>query len=165
MQTIGYNQTVIGSLWAFSALCEVPFMLLAGYLTDRWGRKPVLLFGFIGTSLICVAYTVSPLLAWVVITQLLRSLLYSCFEATSLLYTVELGLRQQRGRLVSLYYSANGIGGVVGAILGGRIAQLFGISNMFLMVAGLMLLIAAVVAYTMPARAKPQATIQAAPLE
>ena len=82
--------------------------------------------------------------------QLFRSFAYSCFEAPALLYATELGLRQQRGRLAGLYYSANGAGGIAGATLGGALAQRSGLPATYRAVVLLMLLVALVVAKTMP---------------
>ncbi len=64
--------------------------------------------------------------------QLCRALAYACFEATALLYATELGLRRQRGRLVGLYYSASGMGGIAGSAAGGAAAQVVGMTRMFL---------------------------------
>jgi MFS family permease len=150
MRSVGYSQTAVGGLWALAALGEAPCMILAGHLADRWGRKPVMLAGFVGMSAVFFAYAISPLLAWIVGAQLVRSLAYACFEATALLYATELGLRRQRGRLVGLYYSASGVGGITGSAVGGATAQILGMTRMFLGVVAFMLVTAAVVAKTMP---------------
>ena len=150
MRSVGYSQTAVGGLWALAALGEAPCMILAGHLADRWGRKPVMLAGFVGMSAVFFAYAISPLLAWIVGAQLVRSLAYACFEATALLYATELGLRRQRGRLVGLYYSASGVGGIAGSAVGGAAAQIVGMTRMFLGVVAFMLVTAAVIAKTMP---------------
>jgi MFS family permease len=82
--------------------------------------------------------------------QLLRAFAYSCFEAPALLYATELGLRQQRGRLAGLYYSAGSMGGIAGSIAGGAVAQLIGLPLMFRSVAVLVLAVALVMSRVMP---------------
>jgi MFS family permease len=150
MKSIGYSQTAIGGLWALAALGEAPCMILAGHLADRWGRKPIMLAGFVGMSLVFLAYAFSPTLGWIVGVQLLRSMAYASFESTALLYATELGLRRQRGRLVGLYYSAGGLGGIAGSAVGGSVAQLAGMAPMFLSVVVFMLATAAIISKTMP---------------
>jgi MFS family permease len=150
MKEIGYSQTAIGGLWALAALGEAPCMILAGHLADRWGRKPIMLAGFVGMSLVFLAYAFSPTLGWIVGVQLLRSMAYASFESTALLYATELGLRRQRGRLVGLYYSAGGLGGIAGSAVGGSVAQLAGMAPMFLSVVVFMLATAAIISKTMP---------------
>jgi MFS family permease len=150
MGTVGYSKTAIGGLWALAALGEVPCMILAGHLADRWGRKHVMLAGFVAMSGVYLAYTLSPLLAWIVGVQLVRSFAYAAMEAPALLYATELGLRQQRGRLAGLYYSAGSLGAIAGSIVGGAIAQSAGLPNMFRMTVALMLVVALVIGKVMP---------------
>jgi MFS family permease len=155
MTTLGYNQTAIGGLWALAALGEAPYMLLAGHLSDRWGRKWVMLAGMALMSGVFLAYTVSPLFAWLVGAQMVRSLAYASFEAPALLYATELGLRQQRGRLAGMYYSASGLGSILGSVAGGGAAQQFGMPLMFRGVVATMLAMVVVMARVMPRLRSP----------
>ena len=150
MNTIGYSQTAIGGLWALAALGEVPCLLFAGHLSDRWGRKWVMLMGMGLMSGVFLAYTLSSAFAWLVGAQMVRSLAYASFEAPSLLYATELGLRQQRGRLAGMYYSASGVGGIVGSAAGGATAQQIGLPLMFQGVVAIMLATVAIMAKVMP---------------
>jgi MFS family permease len=159
MTTIGYSQTAIGGLWALAALGEAPYMLLAGHLSDRWGRKWVMLVGMALMSGVFLAYTLSPVFAWLVGAQMVRSLAYACFEAPALLYATELGLRQQRGRLAGMYYSASGLGSILGSAAGGGAAQQLGMPLMFQGVVMLMLAAVAVAARVMPRLRPPESNI------
>jgi MFS family permease len=140
MQGIGYSKTAVGGLWGLAALGEVPCFILAGYLTDRWGPRRVLITGILCMAGVFFGYTLVRILAGFVLVQMVRSFAYACFEAPALVYTTELGLRRQRGRLASFYYSAGGLGGITGSIAGGAVAQRIGLPAMFRVVVGLMLL-------------------------
>jgi MFS family permease len=123
MESVGYSRTAVGSLWALAAMGEVPCFVIAGYLADRWGRKRVLIMGMVLMACVYLGYTISTNLLWLIVVQLVRSLAYASYEAPALLYTTEMGLRQQRGRLASLFYAASGGGGITGSVVGGAVAQ------------------------------------------
>jgi MFS family permease len=150
MTTLGYSTTMVGGLWALAALGEVACMILAGQLSDRWGRKRVMLSGFVCMSGVYLAYTLSAALAWLVAVQLVRAFAYASFEAPALLYATELGLRRQRGRLAGLYYSAGSLGGIAGSVAGGAVAQQIGMPLMFRAVVVIMLAVAVVIGRVMP---------------
>lgn len=150
MRGAGHSQTVISGLWALAALGEVPCLMLAGFLAERYGRKWVIIGGVAGMACVYLAYTASTALAWLVGVQLVRSLCYSCFETPAMLYATELGLRQQRGRMAGLYNTATGLGGITGSAVGGAAAQQVGMPTMFRGVAMLMMAVALAAALTMP---------------
>ncbi len=153
MQGIGYSKTAVGGLWALAALGEAPCFILAGYLADRWGRKRVLLIGLACMATVYFGYTVATALAWMIAVQLLRSFAYASFEAPALLLATELGLRRQRGRLASFYYTAVGAGGILGPIVGGALAQEVGLPAMYRIVVVAMLLVVLSVGWLIPRRA------------
>ena len=163
MRGAGHSQTTISALWALAALGEVPCLMLAGYLADRFSRKWVIIGGVSGMACVYLAYTVSTALAWLIPVQMVRSLAYSCFEAPALLYATELGLRERRGRMAGLYNTVTGAGGVSGSAVGGAVAQQIGMPAMFRGVALLMLAVALAAALVMPRLRGAAADAQRAP--
>lgn len=150
MRGVGYTQTYVSGLWALAALGEVPMLMIAGWMADRWGRKWVIIGGVAGQAFVYTAYTISTALTFLIPVQMIRSLTYSSFETPAMLYATELGLRRQRGRLSGLYYTASGVGGIAGATIGGAAAQLVGLPLMYRGVAIVMGLVALTTAWLMP---------------
>lgn len=146
----GYSQTQISGLWALAAAGEVLWLFMAGMLADKIGRKWVIIIGTAGMAFVYSAYTLATGFLWFIPIQMVRSFTYSCYETPALLYATSLGLRQQRGRLAGLYYTASGIGGVIGSVVGGAFAQAYGMVPMFYGASIVLLVAAAVAAVVMP---------------
>jgi len=64
MQSVGGNETYIGALWGFSALCEAPVMLYSSKIVRRLGYTNTLLLSYLLFSIGFFGYstTISPLL-------------------------------------------------------------------------------------------------------
>jgi MFS family permease len=150
MHSLGYSQSLISGLWALAAAGEVPGLILAGFLADRWGRRPLLMTGLIGQGAIYVLYQfVAPM--WGIFPlQMLRSLTYSSYETPALLVATELGLRQRRGRLAGLYHTIAALGGVIGSMIGGQIVAGYGYAVSFTAAGIIMIVVALVVARRLP---------------
>jgi len=127
---LGYSQTALGRLWALASLSELPFMMLAGRLSDRIGRLPMLGLGFLTWSLVFAGYVVAPGMPWIVLIQLVRGFAYSAYVATAMTYATEVRSRSQRGLASGLYGSAEGAGSILGSSMGGTLAQFTGFQAM-----------------------------------
>jgi MFS family permease len=128
---IGFTPTVMSRLWATASLSEFPLMILAGWLSDRMGRLPMLSLGFVAWCLVFTGYIVTPTMPWIILVQLLRGFAYSAFTATAMAYAAEVRGRGQRGRVSGLYSSAGGLGSILGASVGGALTQILGFRAMF----------------------------------
>jgi MFS family permease len=121
---LGYSQAAMSRLWALASTTEFPLMILAGWLSDRIGRLPMLSLGFLAWTLVFVGYVLVPGMPWIVFVQLTRGFAYSAFTATAMTYATEVRARAQRGRVSGMYSSAGGIGSILGSSMGGVLTQL-----------------------------------------
>ena len=127
----GFSMGATTALWATASTSELPLMMLAGWLSDRIGRLPMLSIGFGVWALVIIAYIFVPFLPWIILVQLTRGFAYSSITATSMAYAAEVRGRSQRGQVSGLYGSAGGMGAIVGAAIGGTLAQATSIKFMF----------------------------------
>jgi MFS family permease len=127
---IGYSERVVSQLWALASSLEFPMMILAGWLSDRIGRLPMLSLGFVSWALVFMGYVFAPTMPWIIGIQVVRSFAFSAFTATAMVYAAEVRGNTQRGQVSGLYSSAGGIGSILGATVGGAITQAAGFRTM-----------------------------------
>jgi MFS family permease len=129
---IGYSRTEMARLWAMASLSEFPLMIVAGWLSDRIGRLPMLSLGFVAWTIVFLGYVIVPGMPWIMLVQLTRGFAYSAFTATAMTYATEVRDKASRGRISGLYSSVSGVGSIMGSSLGGGLAQLAGFVIMIL---------------------------------
>jgi len=142
VEELQYTPTIMTRLWSVASTSELVFMILAGWLSDRVGRLPMLAFGFILWALVFSGYLVIPMLPWIILVQLTRGFAYSAYTATAMTYATEVRSRKARGRASGLYSSAGGLGSILGAVAGGSLVQWLGFKPMIAICASLTLLAA-----------------------
>lgn len=136
---VGFSPSHMSRLWSVASLSELPLMILAGWLSDRVGRLPMLSLGFVAWTAVFMGYVFIPVMPWIIVVQLTRGFAYSAFTATAMTYATEVRARSQRGEISGLYASAGGIGSILGASVGGALTQFMGFKVMFSTMAGLIL--------------------------
>ena len=139
VEQLGYSQTATTRLWSIASSSEFPFMILAGWLSDRVGRLPMLSLGFLAWAFVFLGYMVVPVMPWLVLIQLTRGFAYSAYTATAMTYATEVRSREHRGRASGLYSSSGGLGSILGSVMGGTLTQALGFVPMIGICAGLML--------------------------
>ncbi len=130
---------IIGLALALSALFEVPFMGRAHHFIERWGVRPVLLFGMAMLVLRWFLYIFikEPLL--VLPTQILHSIGMTALLIVGVLYMDRLLEPKWRTSAQSLYAASfSGIGPAVGLYFAGILYSGYGIQSVwvFTMLAG-----------------------------
>ncbi len=135
---LGYPKSAANWLWGVAALCEVPFMSVAGWLADYIGRTSVLSIGGIGMGLVLMGYVFfNAWLIGLIGTQIWRGFAYSASNATAMLYATEVGSNRTRAGTVGLYHSALGVGQILGLAIGGPIVEQTSFETLFLISTGI----------------------------
>ena len=127
---LGYTPTVMSRLWSLASTSEFPLMILAGWLSDRLGRLPMLTLSFVAWTLVFAGYILVPGMPWIVFVQLTRGFAYSAFTASAMTYAIEVRKRSQRGAVSGLYNASGSVGAILGASMGGIQTQLMGFRAM-----------------------------------
>jgi len=133
-----------------------------GYLTDRFGRKSVILLTIFIWSLVFFGFATAHAVWFFVLFNALNGLCRSFFEPSTQALMIDFTSVDKRKRLFSLRYTAINIAAVIGPIIGVYIAQLSSPSIPFILT-GIMYIVYAVFLFFVLNRyemQQPKATTQ-----
>jgi len=130
MHELGGSDTVIG--WAFSiaAVPEVPFMIYLGALSDKIGRKPLLVAALFSYPLRLFLYTVVSNAYLILPIQLLHGLTFGVLYVAAVAFISDIR-SESRGTALGLYNTAQSAGSAVGSALGGAVANNYSLIIMY----------------------------------
>ncbi|MFJ7645957.1 MDR family MFS transporter [Lysinibacillus sp. NPDC097279] len=111
-----------------------------GYLTDRFGRKSVILLTILVWSIVFFGFATAHTIWFFVVLNALNGLCRSFFEPSTQALMIDFTPAEKRKRLFSLRYTAINIAAVIGPLIGVYIAQLSSPSIPF-MLTGIMYII------------------------
>jgi DHA1 family tetracycline resistance protein-like MFS transporter len=125
-----------------------------GGLSDRYGRRPVLLASLFAFGVDYVAMAFAPTLVWLVLARLVAGVTGASFP-TAYAYIADISTPEQRGPNFGIIGMAFGFGFILGPALGGIVAQ-FGDRVPFMVAAGLALANVAYGYFVLPESLKPE---------
>jgi DHA1 family tetracycline resistance protein-like MFS transporter len=137
-ETFGAAPVVIGLLGTANALAQLVAAPLIGRLSDRYGRRPLLIFSIAGTVFSFLIFGFANSLIVLFISRILDGLLGG---NTSLAraYITDVTDEKNRSRGLGMIGAAFGLGFIIGPALGGFLSQ-YGYSMPAFLAAGLSLL-------------------------
>jgi MFS family permease len=125
MREFQINKTVAGTIGSASIMGYMLSPILAGWLSDRFGRKPTILFGIFGFSLLTVICGLANSTGQLFAARFLTGLTEAFFFIPLLAFTLEL-FPERPGFFLTLMSSGSSLGWFVGPALAGRLLNSFG---------------------------------------
>ncbi len=106
---------LLSLVWAVMQFIATP---IQGALSDRFGRRPVLLLSMTGLGLDYILMALAPNLAWLFVARAISGATAASFS-TANAYIADITLPEKRAAAFGLMGAAFGIGFVIGPALGG----------------------------------------------
>lgn len=131
INTLGASPLEVSTAFALMGLTEIPAMVYLGRLSDRVGRRPVLLLCLAAFPLRLAISGLSPDKYAVILAQALNSFTFGGLYVVSIAYASELIPERMRGAYMGLYGATFSAGGVIGGYLWGSIAEATSYAAMF----------------------------------
>jgi DHA1 family multidrug resistance protein-like MFS transporter len=149
MDQMGAGGTELGLLVASYAVMRLIFGPIWGTLSDRVGRKPVMMVGVIGYGITMIGFGLATRLWMMFAARILSGVLSSATSPTTMAYISDSTSEEDRSRGMGILGAAGGIGTIFGPALGGLLAD-WGLSVPFFFAAGMALLSVVLIAVFLP---------------
>jgi DHA1 family tetracycline resistance protein-like MFS transporter len=114
---------IVGWLTATYAAMQFLFAPVLGALSDRFGRRPVLLLSMFGSGLDYIVMALVPTVPWLFVTRALNGLSGASITAASA-YIADVTPPDKRAAGFGIVGAAFGIGFVLGPLLGGLLGSI-----------------------------------------
>jgi DHA1 family multidrug resistance protein-like MFS transporter len=124
IENLGASGTTLGLLMATFALMQFLFAPLWGQLSDRHGRKVILMVGVLGNAISQLFFGLSTQLWMLFASRALAGILSSATLPTAMAYISDTTNEEERGSGMGIIGAAQGVGMVLGPGLAGWLAGL-----------------------------------------
>lgn len=136
---MGATEAVVGFVFAIGAASGAFAGPLFGKLSDKFGRRLILLISMVIFVIVFLLYSVAGNVLHVSIIQGLEGVAWAAEGATAIALIADSVPSKERGQAIGMYNTVWNIGWIVGPILGGVLAQFIGFRMMFIICSALIL--------------------------
>jgi DHA1 family tetracycline resistance protein-like MFS transporter len=123
-----------GWLTVTYAVMQFFFAPIIGSLSDKFGRRPVLLFSLLGFGIDYLFMAFAPTIWWLFLSRVIAGITGASFTTASA-YIADVSTKETRAQNFGLLGAAFGVGFIIGPSLGGLLAH-YGLRVPFLVAAG-----------------------------
>jgi MFS transporter, DHA1 family, tetracycline resistance protein len=143
-----------GILSALYAAMQFIFAPVLGALSDRFGRRPVILLSLLGLGIDYLILAFSPNLAWLFVGRIIAGIMGASFTAANA-YIADISNAENRAKNFGFVGIAFGLGFIFGPVLGGLLGQV-NVHLPFFVSAGLVFLNLLYGFFVLPESLKPE---------
>lgn len=124
--------------WMMFAYAFMQFLVapLLGNLSDKYGRRPVLLFSLFGFGVDYLFLAFAPSVGWLFVGRIIAGITGASFT-TATAYIADISTPEKRAQNFGIVGAAFGMGFIIGPMIGGILGEFFGARVPFFVAAGL----------------------------
>src|SRR4051812_42520641 len=123
-EDIGASPTQLGFLMAIYSLTQLLFAPMWGRVSDRIGRKPVIMIGILGLAISFFLTGISTELWMLFVARILGGILSSANMPTAMAYVADITTPENRSKGMGIIGAATGLGFVFGPAIGGIFSKI-----------------------------------------
>jgi oligosaccharide:H+ symporter len=131
IRSLGGESKHISFAYSASSFSEIPFMLIWGRLSDKIGRKPILIFTSIVLPIRIFLYTLTTNPWHIILIQFIHSLTFAVIGTIPIVYINDLVNPEERATAQGLLSMAMALSSTIGPIISGFVADISGLTGMY----------------------------------
>lgn len=135
---------------SFSTIALAVGLIFTGLISDRFGRKPIMVWSLFSVSVLLLLSALLPIWSIFLATRVLIGLTVSGVAAVAMTYIGEEVVEQDVGFAMGLYISGTAIGGMSGRLIAGTLVDFISWQSATLIIGLLNLCIAATFYFLLP---------------
>ena len=120
-----FDPSWVGVYFGIDGLVSTPLIFIFGHLADRYGSKPVLIYGVLGYMLTFFLYYSATTVSLLILAAIVSGSKWGSYFNSANTYVSRMSLKHERATALGLMNSAMAIGWVVGPLLGAYLISLF----------------------------------------
>lgn len=152
MASLGLTKSEIGSLFTAGAVAAAISSPVWGTLSDRFGRKRILIFSMALFAAVFLGYAFSSTYFHLILIQIGEGIGWAAMGSTALALVADMVPEENRGKAMGIYNMTWNTGWIVGPSLGGILSDHVGFMPTFLMCTGLTVVGVVMALFLIPAR-------------
>ncbi len=131
-QSFGVGAAAVGSLVTVFGLARMVVNIPVGHLTERFGRRGLLVVGPLLTSVGSLGFAFAGGFGELLIWRVVQGVGSAMLTTAAMVVLADISTTETRGRIMSLYQGSLLLGAGVGPAVGGFLAELYGVRVPFL---------------------------------
>ena len=121
----GNHMAIIYGMWLTTAFAGMQFLFspVLGEISDRFGRRPILLLALFGLSIDYMIHAWAPTIAWLFLGRFLAGITGASFTVASA-YIADVSTKENKAKNFGLIGAAFGVGFIIGPGIGGFFGEI-----------------------------------------
>ena len=121
----GTADAVIYGMWLTTAFAGMQFLFapVLGEISDRFGRRPILLIALLGLSIDYMIHAWAPTIAWLFVGRFLAGIMGASFTVATA-YIADISKPEEKAQNFGMIGAAFGLGFIIGPAIGGFFGEI-----------------------------------------